>query len=134
MDNSFYSVFKRIIRECNYDNTYKMAWAKSLVEISLEIQLEGDIIDINLSEIAEKFIKYYWNQTIFFDMVQGSNLIKTPTILQLVKKLIKEYFDYIGNRKPDRFERVEYLIKEKLNKEYSQTINNVVKVLKADVS
>lgn len=134
MDNNFYSVFKRIIRECNYDNTYKMAWAKSLVELSLEIQLEEMDIDINLSEIAEKFIKYYWNQTIFFDMVQGSNLTKIPTILQLVKKLIEEYFGYIGMRKPDRFERVEYLLKEKLCKEYNQTISNVVKVLKSDVS
>ena len=36
MANDFYNLFKRIIRECNYTNTYKMTWAKALVEISLE--------------------------------------------------------------------------------------------------
>ena len=36
MENNFYNIFKRIIRECNYDNTYKMAWAKALVEIATE--------------------------------------------------------------------------------------------------
>ena len=36
MSNDFYNLFKRIIRECNYTNTYKMTWAKALVEISLE--------------------------------------------------------------------------------------------------
>lgn len=29
--NDNYRLFKQIIRESNYDNTYKMAWAKSLV-------------------------------------------------------------------------------------------------------
>lgn len=33
MENNFYKRFAKIVRECNYDNTYKMAWAKSLVEI-----------------------------------------------------------------------------------------------------
>ena len=26
-----YELFKQIIIECNYDNTYKMAWGKSIV-------------------------------------------------------------------------------------------------------
>ena len=29
-----YESFKKIIRECNYDNTYKTAWGKSIVELS----------------------------------------------------------------------------------------------------
>ena len=28
-----YELFKQIIIECNYDNTYKMAWGKSIVEL-----------------------------------------------------------------------------------------------------
>src|SRR5699024_807249 len=105
MKNDFYTIFKRIIRECNYDNTYKMAWAKALVEIAIENEFKEEFIDISLEEIAKKFIKYYWNQTIYFNLIQGSNLIKTPVILQKVKELIEEYFSYINSRKPDRFER-----------------------------
>lgn len=134
MENDFYTIFKRIIRECNYDNTYKMAWAKALVEIAIENEFKEDFMDISLEKIAKKFIKYYWNQTIYFNLIQGSNLIKTPVILQKVKELIEEYFRYINSRKPDRFERVEYLINDKLNNEYKHCLNSIVKTLKADVS
>ena len=47
MENNFYNIFKRIIRECNYDNTYKMAWAKALVEIATESLYEDEIIEKN---------------------------------------------------------------------------------------
>ena len=46
--NNFLLKFKKIIRECNYDNTYKMAMAKSLVEISLENTQNG-LVQISLS-------------------------------------------------------------------------------------
>ena len=26
--------FKKVIRECEYSNTYKMAWAKAIIELS----------------------------------------------------------------------------------------------------
>ena len=134
MENSFYNLFKRIIRECNYTNTYKMAWAKALVEIAIEKEYTDKIVEISLKEIAEKIIKYYWNQTIFFDLIQGSNLTETPLILQYTKQLIGEYYESIENKKPERFERVENYIKESLTNEYNYCINKTVKTLKADVS
>lgn len=134
MENNFYNIFKRIVRECNYDNTYKMAWAKSLVELSLEIEYENEVVKIKLEDIAQKYIKYYWNQTIFFDLIQGSNLLKTPVILQNVKILIQDYYNFIGNKKPDRFERVETIIKNELSKEYQSCIRKIISALKSDVS
>ena len=85
--NDKYKFFKQIIRECNFENTYKMAWAKALVELSTEIELNEKIIKIELIDIAKKIIKYYWNQTIYFNLIQGSNYYKQPTILSIVKKL-----------------------------------------------
>ena len=135
MENiDFLTTFKKIIRECNYDNTYKMAWAKSLVEIATEISPKEEFITIYLNEIAKKYIKYYWNQTIFFDMVQGSNLNKIPIILQIVKELIEKYYTFIENRKPERFERVEYLLEEQLKNDYNESISKTEKALKSDVS
>lgn len=134
MKNNFYSIFKRIIRECNYTNTYKMAWAKSLVEISLEREYENEVVKITLEDIAHKCIKYYWNQTIFFDLIQGSNLLKTPVIIQNVKSLIQEYYHFIEHKKPDRFEKVEEIIKNELSKEYNSCVSDVVSALKKDVS
>ena len=134
MENNFYNIFKRIVRECNYDNTYKIAWAKSLVELSLERQYENEVVKIKLEDIAQKYIKYYWNQTIFFDLIQGSNLLKTPVILQNVKTLIQDYYNFIENKKPDRFERVETIIKNELSKEYQSCVRKITSALKSDVS
>lgn len=52
--NDKYKFFKQIIRECNFENTYKMAWTKALVELSTEIELNEKIIKIELIDIAKK--------------------------------------------------------------------------------
>jgi len=126
--------FKRIIRECNYDNTYKMALAKSLVELSAANEYETDSIKISTKETAWKFLKYYWNQTIFFDLVQGSNLKKIPEVLQYTKELIEKYYETIGNRKPERFEKAETFLSENINKELIKTIDNISKTICKDVA
>ena len=135
MENNFYKRFTKIIRECNYDNTYKMAWAKALVEICSNKNSNEENISISLTEIAHKFLKYYWNQTIYFDLIQGSNLTKPPVILSLVKSLIDKYFIAINKKQPEVFEKVEDRFKNiGLEKEYLKTLNTISKTLKCDVS
>lgn len=131
--NSFLLKFKKIIRECNYDNTYKMAMAKSLVEISLENTQNG-LVQISLSTIARKYLKYYWNQTIFFDLVQGSNLKKIPIILQYTKELIKCYYKSIESNKPIRFEKVEKYLEDNLANEYNLCLEKIANGLGKDVA
>lgn len=131
----FLDSFKLLIREGNYDNTYKMAWAKALVEISIDINPVGNTIQVPISSIAKKVIKYYWNQTIFFDLIQGSNLKKPPSILQIVTKLISEYRIETTIIKPDFFEKIEHKFSNKsLNNHYSSAVKNTIAVLKKDVS
>ena len=48
--------FKQIIREFSYDNTYKVAWAKALVEISSELPIVEDEVEITLELIAKKYL------------------------------------------------------------------------------
>lgn len=48
--NDYCQIFKQIIRNSNYDNTYKMAWAKALVEISAEVNLNDELIKYFQSE------------------------------------------------------------------------------------
>lgn len=123
--------FKQIVREFNYDNTYKAAWAKALVELSSEVTIAGDEVEITLEQIARKYIKYYWNQTIFFDLVQGSNLKKPPEVVTAIKALIETYYDTVGNRKPELFERAESKLPLKA---YNKTLRKVTSTLKSDVS
>lgn len=133
-NNNFYQVFKKIIREGNVTNTYKMAWAKALVEIACEGVNSKEFTTIYLKDIAEKVVKYYWNQTIFFDLTQGSNLKTTAEIVQHVKELIQEYYDRRRNKKPERFERVEAYLKARMSNEYERCIMKTIKTLKRDVS
>ena len=126
-------LFKKIIRECSYDNTYKMALAKSLVEISLQERGDTPTVTIGMERLAKYYLKYYWNQTIFFDLVQGSNLKKTPAVLQYTKELIDVYFKKRGNSQPVRFERAELFLEQNCHKDYLKIIKKISRKLPDDV-
>ena len=116
--------FLNVIRNCSIDNTYKMAWARALVELSIENPNSNKFY---LKDISVKFFKYYWNQTIYFDLIQGSNISKPPEIITLVKKEIANYFSEINKNQPVHFERVK-------NKQTFVDESKIVRLLKQDVS
>jgi hypothetical protein len=74
---------------CSFDNTYKMAWSKALVELTVNTKdpIE-DIIVFDFYEIAKLCLKYYWNQTIYFNLIQSPNIKKPPGIITFTKELI----------------------------------------------
>ena len=74
-----------LISNCSMDNTYKMSWCRALVEYSYNNTEKK----VHLDKLSELIFKYYWDQTIFFDLEQGSNLKKKPTIIQVVKSEIE---------------------------------------------
>lgn len=108
--NNKYESFREIIINCDYDNTYKIAWGKSLIEVSLELDLSKDKVIIRLEDIAEKYIKYYWNQIIFFDLRQSTNSNKIPTIIVIIKELIDKYYQYTNEMilKAEKISRVTF--------------------------
>ena len=58
--NNEINEFLRIIRNCRYTNTYKMVWARSLVRISEEKNINNSKETIiYLTEIASLFFKFY---------------------------------------------------------------------------
>lgn len=134
MENN-YKTFKQIIRESNYDNTYKMAWAKALVELATDIDIREKNIIITFNEIAKKYIKYYWNQTIFFDLRQGSNPLKPPVILTYVKVLIQQYFKLTNSYIPELYEKAEIRFDQiHLLDDYNHVVKKIANALKKDVS
>lgn len=92
-----------VIKNCSVNNTYKMGWSKSIVECCFEDDSEELI---HFDKISMKMFKYYWNQTIFFDLQQGSNPNKPPTFVSYVKSKIEEYQSQYGFQ-PKEFERIE---------------------------
>jgi len=101
--NKILSDWFYVIKNCSVDNTYKMGWGKSIVECCLE---DESIDTIHFDDISKKMFKYYWNQTIFFDLQQGSNPIKPPVFISYVKSKIEDYQKEYGYQ-PIEFERVE---------------------------
>ena len=123
--NKYISQFLEVIRNCSTENTYKMAWAKSIVEICF---LDKNVKKITLHTIAINMFKYYWNQTIYFDLVQGSNLEKPPAFISIVKKEIEKYFLKTSSRQPIHFERASS------NIDLNSVLPRLVRILKQDVS
>lgn len=132
LDKWFY-----IIRNCSFDNTYKMAWGKAITEIAVEHEVESlkvstGIVEVQLRDIAKKVLHYYFEQTIFFDLQQSSNPVKPPVLITIVKVLISNYQTYTGNAKPVKWFRSN--IESVCSSQYEKAINATVKALKTDVS
>lgn len=73
------------------------------VKVALE---ESSFVEVQRREIAKKVLRYYFEQTMFFDLQQSSNPVKW----------------FKSN------------IESLCNKEYEKAVNATIKVLKTDVS
>ena len=101
-----------VIRDCIMTNTYKMAWIRSLVEISVK---QPKRKNIHFSDLSPLIFKYYWNQSIYFNLNQGPNPLKKPEIHQIVLEEIKKYQDQY-NYQPLFFSRIQNKINVDVNK------------------
>ena len=110
-----------IINCGSMDNTYKMSWIRSIVE-SCE---KNPKQKIHFDELSPLIFKYYWNQSIFFQLKQSPSNNKKPEIIQLVEKEIEQYKNQFGNR-PKRFVEVQDKI--------SIPTSKISTILKIDVS
>ena len=77
------------------ENTYKMSWARALVELCIDHPTRHDF---HLDEFSPLVFKYYWNQSIFFDLQQGPSVKKRPVIHVLVLRAIDKYRTSVGPR------------------------------------
>jgi len=120
MDN-YIKQLSDIISNGSMENTYKMSWIRSIVETCDSDPKEV----IHFNELSPLIFKYYWNQSIFFKLRQGSNLNKRPEIQQLVEEKIEQYQKVHGTQ-PKTF------IKVKDNIEIP--VERISDILKKDVS
>ena len=111
--------FTYVIRNCAMENTYKMGWARAIVEYLVRHPTKNQI---HFDELAPLIFKYYWNQLIFFNLNQSPNLNKPPTICQIVYSAIEKF----SAKKPQLFTRCESQI--------NIPIKQISDTLKKDVS
>lgn len=123
--------FKRIICEFNFDNTYKVAWAKALIELSSELPIAEEQTRITISLIAQKYMQYYWDLLIRNDLPQSSNSQKPPEVVTTIKNLINVYYDCIDDQTPDYFRNAVTIIPKG---QLEAALKKVTSILKKDVS
>jgi 5-methylcytosine-specific restriction endonuclease McrA len=110
-----------------------MAWAKALVELAVNIEVDMDnTITFNFYDIAELCLKYYWNQTIYFNLIQGSNIKKPPEIITYTNDLITIFFSKKQSLQPTRFEKIDFNLLD-MSYDYELTLKKIIKTLKQDV-
>ena len=119
-----------IIETMQNENTYKLAWGRSILETIGEKEINDDIV-ILFDELSPKIIKYYWNQIYFFNLKQGSN--RTPEIVTAVNEMIKKYQTEHNSNIPVWYEKAEaYFMSQK--EYYKKMITRVSITLTKDVS
>ena len=121
----------QIIEGMKTDNTYKPAWGKAIIECVLleEYEVIGDLAIIDESNIAKKMMKYYWNQTFFFDLSQGPR----PVLETLIRDIIKDYLAVAKSTHPIWFDKAEKILK-KDEKTYKKRVKRFVTIANQNVS
>lgn len=131
--------FKELIRNADYTMTYKMAWAKAIVTLCVENKdWDSKLLHFSIAAIAEKMLGFYWNQTIFFKLVQGTSS-STPNLVNIVNEMIDYYAK--NNQTPEKVQKVRDFIHAKAfynnpenNGIYNSFILKASKVVKKDVA
>lgn len=112
-----------IIRFSAIDNTYKMAWARAIVEISSSDPKKNKI---SLSQIAKRMFSYYWDQIIVKDLNQGSSLARQPEFIEQVRRTIQTYYENNPDEKRKKF--------SKIKTKPDMDTQKLVSIIKKDVS
>ena len=122
----YLSNWMRIIEEMHNDNTYKTAWGRGIIEcISIgEYSVIEDKGIVKQSDIVNKMIKYYWNQTFFFGLTQG----KSPVILKHINSMIDKYKTEVSTYPVPWNDVEQYFMEENVtfyNKRVSAILSNI---------
>lgn len=125
-----------IIEKMNNDNTYKLAWGRAIIEcVALDhYKIEDNKVIISFTDISEKILKYYWNQSFFFKLKQSPYVDKIPQIQQSTEKLIEIYKKESNSIIPIWFDECKIFFEKHNISYYQKTINEVTKVLPRDVA
>ena len=112
-----------VIKNGDVTNTYKMAWASAIVECCVD---DDPTEVVHFDRLAKKIFKYYWNQTIYFDLQQGSNPNKPPLLISYTKEKINQYRSEYGVQ-PEDFDKVDGKGRVQID------LGRITRVLKKDV-
>lgn len=143
------SCFSYAISKSKKDSTYKFALGRFILDKSKSYKFKENFEDISAikieyEEIAESFLRYYWNQIIVFDLKQDFKLSKEKIIEEnkdLSKLRSSKIFSILNNYKIEHsnqkldlfdiyFNNKKLIITEKKKREKDKI--NLIKVIKKE--
>ena len=126
----------KVIENMKNENTYKLAWGRAIIECIIQdsfyVNYDNNQLIIDFDEISKCMIKYYWNQSFFFNLKQSSN--KEPEIYKQTKRLIEEYKKLSNSTIPVWYDKGMQVIQQSNIQLYKDVIKKVSSTLHLDVS
>ena len=95
---------QRLLGEGLFTATYKYALLMALADVSVELGDDsGEELEISTDKIAEKFIVYYWRQTLPFlgKETLRQNTGRPPVVVTLLLQVRNEHGDRLAEAKRD---------------------------------
>lgn len=101
--------FIEVIDSIEQDNTYKVAFARAILEcIELEeFEYQGEEVVIYQYNLVQKIMKYYWNLIAFFHLSQGPSSILEARIAEIEE----EFYQHTKVTYPVWYDKVETFLK-----------------------
>ena len=130
--NSYLEKWLRVIDGMRNVNSYKLAWGRSLVEICYSCNANESEIVFSFDQIAENFIKYFWNQTYFFKFYQGPARTK-PVIQQITEEMIEWYQTVENTTIPVWFDQAKLVFLKEPSR-YQKCLNRISAAMAHDVA
>lgn len=124
-------IISKIINEGKCTNTYKMAWAKAIIELVSDASSTESDIEIPFDKISEKFIEYYWDIIAFEKWNQSNNPNAKPLIIKEIELLQDNYNRKYEIEKPILYIELNSKFKDSLI--YICAIRNISRILGNDV-
>lgn len=121
-----------VIDGMNNENTYKLAWGRAIIELCHTFDVvEGVPTVFTFEQIGEYVLKYFWNQTYFFNLNQGP-MKSIPKIQRLTEEVINYYKLINRDDESKRFENIKPILVQNQVK-YNKLIKEISSTLKQDV-
>ncbi len=101
--------FLAVIDSVEQDNTYKLAWAKAILECIEREQYERQDDDyvIAMYDLVQHIMKYYWNLIAFFDLSQGPS----SQIEARIDEIRDDFYNNTQRTYPVWYDKVETYLK-----------------------
>ena len=129
--SDYIKMWLEIIENMNNDNTYKLAWGRAILELSVELVEIQEFNILHFEAIAKKMLKYYWNRICFFHLKQSPS--KKPVIVQETEKCIDYVNQIRGSNLPIWFDNAETYLNSN-DDFYQKEIRKIATTLGHDVS